>query len=453
MQYILFDVDKIKDYVFESFKPREVKGASEMIKCLDYYSETRMEKLMRNLKKTFKEIEVVYSKGGGGLLKTYNSDGKEICNWLEKNFSEYLLEGGSLTAVCYQKENGFKTPYAILNYLLRDRKSKKGLTLPLSSVEFQGEKSKCDSCGKRVFKHKIPIKNQTEPLRFCSICYEKRKRGKTKVQSLEDISDKELLVIYGDLNEAGAHLSALENEQNLIDFSKTVYQTLRCTRIQIEKILRQKGFNYLMPVIGGDDMIIFTHPNSFELIKDLLFSVEEILEGILNKPVRMNFSFLVAKYNFPIYHLFKISESLLTKTKDAYYQDKSRKTHHGFFWLWEGEYMPTERDVYTQKEFSEIFNTAKHIHSPESQIKRSTLHQLMELVSDHYEGQEKQLNTEYFLARHSEFENFVVQKERGADFMLNYEGEKIKLTRDVLEDIIHMGNLLYKTNGKIKEEK
>jgi hypothetical protein len=77
----------------------------------------------------------------------------------------------------------------------------------------------------------------------------------------------------------------------------------------------------------------------------------------------------------------------------------------------------------------------------------------MELVSDHYEGQEKQLNTEYFLARHSEFENFVVQKERGADFMLNYEGEKIKLTRDVLEDIIHMGNLLYKTNGKIKEEK
>ena len=41
MQYILFDVDKIKDYVFESFKPREVKGASEMIKCLDYDLGTR----------------------------------------------------------------------------------------------------------------------------------------------------------------------------------------------------------------------------------------------------------------------------------------------------------------------------------------------------------------------------------------------------------------------------
>jgi hypothetical protein len=166
----------------------------------------------------------------------------------------------------------------------------------------------------------------------------------------------------------------------------------------------------------------------------------------------MNFSFLVAKYNFPIYHLFKISESLLEKTKDAYYQDKSMQTHHGFFWLWEGEYMPTERDVYSQKEFSDIFNTAKHIHSPGSRIKRSSLHQLMELVSDRYEGQEKQLNTEYFLARHSEYENFMVQKDRGVDFILNYEGKKIKLTRDLLEDIINMENLLYKTKGKIKEE-
>jgi hypothetical protein len=453
MQYILFDVDKIKDYVFESFKPREVKGASEMIKCLDYYSETRMGELMRKLMETFKNIEVVYAKGGGGLLKTNDSNGQKICDWLEKNFSEYLKEGGSVTAVCYKKEKEFKTAYAILNYLVRNRKSEKSLTLPLRLVEFQGEKSKCDSCGKRVFKHKITIKNQAEPLRFCTICYEKRQKGKTKVQSLEDISDKELLVIYGDLNEAGAHLARLEKEENLVNFSETVYQTLRFTRIQIEKVLRRKGFKYLMPVIGGDDMIIFTHPNSFELIKDLLFSIEEILEKRLNKPVKMNFSFLVAKYNFPIYHLFKISESLLERTKDAYYKNNSKQTHHGFFRLWGVESMPTERDVYTEKEFSDIFNTAKHIHSPDSHIKRSSLHQLMELVSDQYKGQEKQLNTEYFLARHSEFENFVVQKERGVDFMLHYEGKKIKLTRDLLEDIIHMENLLYKTNGKIKEEK
>ncbi|UCH97775.1 MAG: hypothetical protein JSV88_13230 [Candidatus Aminicenantes bacterium] len=445
MQYILFDVDKIKDYVFESFKPKEVKGASELIKCLDYYSKTRMSELMSQLKKNFPGLGVVYAKGGGGLLKTNDSNGQEICNWLEKNFSEYLKEGGSLTAVCHPLEKDFKTTYAILNYLVRDRKSEKRLILPLSSVEFQGEKSKCESCGKRL--------HTNESLRFCSICLEKRQKGKTEVQSLEDISDKELLVIYGDLNEAGAHLAALEEEQDLADFSETVYQTLQAKRLEIEEKLKAKGFKYLMPVIGGDDMIVFTHPNSFELIKDLLFSIEEILGKKLNKPVKMNFSFLVAKYNFPIYHLFKISESLLEKTKDAYYKDKSKQTHHGFFWLWEGEYMPTERDVYTQKEFSDIFNTAKHIHGPGSRIKRSSLHQLMDLVSDRYEGKEKQLNTEYFLARHSEYESFVVQKDRGVDFMLNYEGKKIKLTRDLLEDIIHMENLLYKEKGKNKEEK
>ena len=446
MQYILFDVDKIKDYVFESFKPREVKGASEMIKCLDYDLETRKkEALLEKLTDEFKRVNIIYSRGGGGLLKTEDSNGEKICNWLEKNFSEFLQEGGSLTAVCHPKEKDFKTTYAILNYLLRNRKSEKRLTLPLHSVEFQGENSKCESCGKRL--------HTTESLRFCGICYEKRQKGETEVQSLEDISDKELLVIYGDLNEAGAHLAALEEEQDLADFSETVYQTLQSKRQEIEKELIAKGFKYLMPVIGGDDMIIFTHPNSFELIKYLLFSIEETLEEKLNKPVKMNFSFLVAKYNFPIYHLFKISESLLQKTKDAYYKNKIRQTHHGFFWLWEGEYMPTERDVYTQKEFSDIFNTAKHIHSTDSRIKRSSLHQLMELVSDRYEGHEKQLNTEYFLARHSEYENFVVQKDRGTDFMLNYEGKKIKLTRDLLEDIINMENILYKTKSKIKEEK
>jgi hypothetical protein len=445
MQYILFDVDKIKDYVFESFKPREVKGASEMIKCLDYDLGTRKkEVLLQKLTDEFKKVDIIYSRGGGGLLKTEDSDGEKICNWLEKNFSAYLKEGGSITAVCHPLEKDFKTTYAILNYLVRNRKSEKRLILTLRSVEFRGEESKCESCGKRL--------HTNESLSFCSICYEKRQKGKTEVQSLEDISDKELLVIYGDLNEAGAHLAALEEEQDLTNFSETVYQTLQSKRQEIEKELIAKGFKYLMPVIGGDDMIVFTHPNSFELIKDLLFSIEKILEEKLNKPVKMNFSFLVAKHNFPIYHLFKISESLLEKTKDAYYQDKSRQTYHGFFWLWEGEYMPTERDVYTQKEFCDVFNTAKHIHSPGSLIKRSSLHQLMELVSDRYEGQEKQLNTEYFLARHSEYENFVVQKERGVDFMLNYEGKKIKLTRDLLEDIINMENLLYKSKGKIKEE-
>ncbi len=452
MHYILFDVDKIKDYVFESFKPREVKGASEMIKCLDYYSTSRMGELMRIMMEKFPGLEVVYAKGGGGLLKTYDSNGPEICNWLEKNFSGYLKEGGSVTTVCYPLEKDFKTTYAILNYLVRNRKSEKRLILPLGSVEFQGEKSKCGSCGRRVYQHKIAIKNETEPLLYCDICLEKRQKGETEVQSLEDISDKEILVIYGDLNEAGAHLASLEKEEGLINFSETVYQTLQAKRLEIEKELIAKGFKYLMPVIGGDDMIVFTHPNSFELIKDLLFSIEKILGEKLDKPVKMNFSFLVAKYNFPIYHLFKISESLLEKTKDAYYKNKSTQTYHGFFWLWEGEYMPTERDVYTGKEFSDIFNTAKHIHSPGSRIKRSSLHQLMELVSDRYEGQEKQLNTEYYLARHSEYENFVVQKDRGEDFMLSYEGKKIKLTRDLLEDIIHMENLLYKAKGKTKEE-
>ena len=62
MEYILYDVDQIKNFVFDSFKPREVQGASELLKALDYtpenhdtHREEKKEILLRELTTEFRE--------------------------------------------------------------------------------------------------------------------------------------------------------------------------------------------------------------------------------------------------------------------------------------------------------------------------------------------------------------------------------------------------------------
>ena len=92
------------------------------------------------------------------------------------------------------------------------------------------------------------------------------------------------------------------HENQLKQFSRGISKVVDDARSHIESKLQDRGFKLLAPVIGGDDLFIFTHPASFELIKDDLFQLESSLP---ESGMKMNFSFLLAKYNFPIYHLFK----------------------------------------------------------------------------------------------------------------------------------------------------
>jgi hypothetical protein len=289
---------------------------------------------------------------------------------------------------------------------------------------------------------------------YCKVCLNKREKGKKLIgsDSLEDIikadwdkDNKDMLVIYGDLNNAGCHLSEIKNEWELQNFSNAVYEILNCTRKEIEEKLDLNGFKYLMPVAGGDDIIIFTHPAAFELIKDKLFSVEKKLEEKLPKPVNMNFSFLVAKHNFPIYHLFKMSEELLKKTKSKYYKDPKKRTHHGFFWLLEGGQKLSDEDVYLDCDFAALFGTAKIIHQ-QSSIKLSELYQVLELSFTSSSDLEKEMNIDYFLVRHEKLKSLLYNEY--ISYLMNKDHHKKKIARDMLEDIIRMEALLYDHNKK-----
>ncbi len=449
MEYILYDVDKIKDYVFDSFRPKEVKGASEFIKALDYDPKTKKkETLLQQLMDEYPDItddSIIYSKGGSGLITSSQNQGQDICDWLDKHFQEHT-HGGSLTAVFHKEEPSFATTMDILNFKGREQKSEKRITQDLKITVFdKEEKNRCGACGKRNSITTVPIGG--EPIPYCETCYSKRK-SKSEADSLEDIckDSKLILTIYGDLNEAGNHLSSIKEKKKLKEFSEGISEILEETRHKIETRLEEKGFESLAPVIGGDDMIFFTHPASFPLIFEELRLIEDALFQRLGKPMKMNFAFLLSKHNFPIYHIFQLSQSLLDKTKDAYYQlpaDGDKTSYYGLFKVLEGGHNPSEKDVYPAHQFHMLLEIAKQMQQ-DKKIHTSALFNILDLLSDKYSEAEGELNLLYFLVQHKEFESYI--KSTPPNFVLLHRGAEIKLTPTVLEDIILLQDLVGNEN-------
>ncbi len=479
MEYILYDVDKIKDYVFDSFRPKEVKGASELLKTLDYDPKTRKkEALLLQLTEEFKEItdeEIIYSKGGRGVFKSTANNGKIICPWLETQF-EKNVPGASLTAVYHQEEPHFATTMNILDFKAREKKSEKPVSRDLRIARFDKiekndkedttemdettdpeESTRCGACGKRTATKIIHIGDEDIP--YCEICHTKhhtlddKSKEKIAAESLEDLckvpglpDSKYILTIYGDLNEAGSHLANIEDEKGLKRFSEGIFDTLDHTRRDIESELARNGFKVLAPVIGGDDIIIFVHPAALSFIFEKLRCIEVSLSQLPFKEMKMNFSFLLSKYNFPIYHIFRLSQSLLEKTKDAYYavdpadpENSKKSSYYGIFKVVEGGRRPSQEDVYPADRFNTLYKIATQSRQDE-EIHKSALYNLLESISDRHSTAVREMNALYFLARHGEFRKYI--KYIPPDFYLVRDGEKIvKLTPAALEDIIILQEL------------
>lgn len=468
MEYILYDVNKIKDYVFDSHRPREVKGASEFIKALDYDPKSKKKNpLLHQLMDRFPEIKdesIIYSKGGTGLILSSLDNGNEICNWLEEEFSNYT-RGASLTAVFHKEESSFPITYDILNFKAREKKMEKMVSNKLEIIEFEKEETdRCGACGKRIGFHTVDLVDET--ILYCDSCYAKRtapiktEKKDTDAETLEDIckvaglpENKYILTIYGDLNEAGNHLSSIQNKSDLKTFSEGIFETLEQTRNEIESELEPNGFKLLAPVTGGDDLILFTHPAAFSLIFEKLCKIESSLNQRLGKNLKMNFAFLLCKYNFPIYHIFQLSQSLLEKTKDIYYNNKKEEkdngSYYGLFKVQEGGHRPTLEDVYPAEEFMALFDIGKRL-AKDKKIHTSALFNLLESISPEPMQEEKEINVLYFLARHSEFKDYI--NNAAPDFNLIHKGKDIKLSPATLEDVIMMmRDLTFKFDNLEKE--
>jgi len=453
MEYILYDVDKIKDYVFDSYKPKEVKGASELLKTLDFDIKTKKkEPLLQKLCKEFKEITdeaIIFSKGGSGIIKSTENNGKQICEWLESHFPKEV-KGASLTAVHHIAEKPNAIPMDILRFKAREKKSERLISKDLEINTFEkDENSQCKICGKRRTIKTRQIYDEVIP--YCKICDSKRHaldnqpKKEIDAETLEDIcklpnlpENKFILTIYGDLNQAGKHLGGINDAEEFKNFSETISSTIEKSRRDIESQLEEKGFKVLAPVIGGDDMLFFVHPASLPLIFENLTCIERKLSEGWGKEMQMNFAFLLSKYTFPINHIFQLSQSLLEKTKERYYEKGGDTSYYGLFKVLEGGHRPSFQDVYTLDQFKTLFKIVTQFQQ-DSKIRTSALYNLLESISPKHSSAEREMNTLYFFAQHREFKDY--REYIPSKFYLKHEGKKIELTAAALEDIITMKEL------------
>jgi len=411
MQYVSFDVDGIREYVFSAYRPSLVQGASELIKSALDCVENEEGEAIKELKNTFRDIEVIYSCGGTGLLKVKESNGEKVCKELEKIYAQ-MVPGSTLTAVWEKADNDFQTLLKKLSLKLRIEKNRKAINEKGNTMD-GNFKNRCSTCGRGNITNKIFIGGEEEHV--CESCNKKYMKVKDEryPTSIEDIPyDKErnphITLIYCDLNNAGRILFECKDENELRQKSETIYNINLKIIKNIKSDTRDKsGLHLITPVIGGDDLIFLLPAEKTFNVIDIIIFEEEVLK---NLGLSFSISFVVSHYHTSIYHLFTVASESLKRAKEIYYKEP---TTSGVDFVWLREGIPFKEEAgnffltakpYKREDFIKIKEIA--VNMLEEEIPPSYLYNLLEIVESEENENFKKINLFYYVHR-SEDDKFL----------------------------------------------
>ena len=407
MGYISFDVDKIQNYVFASYRPLDIHGASELVKTVEEDGEVLKEFLSR-----FSNPEIIFAAGGTGLIKIDSSEFRdEFLLEFEKLYE--IKTHGSLTAVFHPAEKFNETVFKSLQAKLRFRKSEKGLYETLSECLSHPNKL-CDACG--LLEHDGGPTDRNENL--CIVCRKKRETGRksrkqgeyNQADSLEDIAKladetmDNIAIIYADLSNMGKILMEhAEDESTLRDFSNNVYSRIK---MLIDKIVVENKLDgrFIAPVIGGDDLVLVIPSGSvFNVVNTILDSNELFLKEF---NTFFSVAFATSNYKYPISLLFESVKNLLQEAKEVSRKmgecviNFKRLTGHEFGTVLMRRYKIGREPSckpYTENEFREILNEIQEIYK--KNIPSSLLHRIYEIINEIDSHDEIDLNIQYILSK------------------------------------------------------
>ena len=378
---VSFDVDRIKDFVFTSVKPMEIRGASEMVRELtDEESLTdescSIYKLLGNF--GLSKDNVIFAGGGNGLLIVPADKAEKIVREIELRFAR-RTKVGSCTAVwqkfyphelllgpdggeCQSKalpkgigvipalSGGSTIPFGKIVQLLGDRlQEAKREKIVRGNFPISGILKRCTSCGILPAWKEYRVGEEIDWL--CEACYEKRLRGRKEIRSdekelpeaksINDIAGETaregrayIGVIYADVNRMGKMLSEMERIEQYHIFSETVTKVMEETKKDVVRELSLAG-RYQSPVVGGDDVLLVLPAN------EVLQAVMTLSEGIENgfkqegekiggdlaeklKKLRIGVGFVIVPQHFPLRFAVQYAEELMRKAKElGYSQEES----------------------------------------------------------------------------------------------------------------------------------
>jgi len=300
-EYLLvFDLDKIHEYVFATGRLKEIRGGSALMR------EATEKRVILDLLKGYSPQPAYIGGGAGKVVITANDDdhAREAADLLEKHVRERTISG-SLTAVVVPiKSNDFKAAVDEGDWKLRRRKSDKSLSLQLGMApvtEFcqscrampaichMDDRDLCEACCKKREKANTLKKAvqggtfwQQDPLgeKFIQVIQERYPEHLGDWHSFdlvpEDLSELAALgspenyigFIHCDGNHMGEHLKKLDGtRESYTSFSKLVNQAVYeaaaealaevYPKPRISKD-RKKMMPFDIVLVGGDDLILIT---------------------------------------------------------------------------------------------------------------------------------------------------------------------------------------------------
>ena len=362
---------KIGGYYLENYKLQEIRGASVL---LTHVEETVIPGFISD---RFIRECIIYS-GGGNIFAILpeDCDDKLIIEMERKaqeilisaNVAYYLSEPIPLKEILNDK---YITRIGKVERELSERKKMK-LFVPVKP-ELRGdeiinlesgekikidikkklntedtEKKLCTSCGRRQALYE-GSSEESEKLYLCASCFCKRQVGKEtkilkyhnlyelhtgckvakKLETLSDINDEHIAVVYGDGNNMGGVIQQFNKITQMMEFSRNVK---RITEEAVFKAMLECNIDKFEVVgLGGDDIFVILPGKkaikySVKLIDLYNKEFEKYLSTDSSQKSTLSVGVAIGKTSMPIQILLETAEGLL---KDAKQLSKQQENDNG----------------------------------------------------------------------------------------------------------------------------
>ncbi len=367
---ILFDTDRIKDYIFSTNKLTEVRGASAILESLNTVATPQ------KIKGMCKEAEIIYSNGGSTLIVAPELNADSIIREIEKLYRRQAV-GASISGekIAYEEGGNGGIPFGHLVRELATRlrkvKDEKPAETPMPMSQwFQI----CSSCG-RYPASVVPTGEAESSPPVCQPCNDKRVRGRAQrnifwegdpwwkrdqeyhreafldaafhkgdrrwhdeapedggagmfPQDMGEIGSTSTIpgyvgFLYADGNGMGRVLDRLRYKHEYFNFARDVD---RLTRDVVHQALlrraepRMVGGREIAPfeilLVGGDDFMLVTAADlAVDVATDILGDYEAKSKEKTGHDLTVSLGLVLAHANFPMYAMRDLAADLLKSAK------------------------------------------------------------------------------------------------------------------------------------------
>jgi hypothetical protein len=357
MRYlVIHDVDAIQRYVFATNRLREIRGASAL---LEHLNSSGTRDLIRQ-----HYGELIYV-GGGGAAAEFDTEeaAKAFSHAVSLLYAEQTGTASS-TGVVVEYDiqapdsdaQSFRSALIRAHQQLRDEKARRAhATHMLTCAYFK----RCQACGIYPAAHYDSHLPEQQGRFVCASCFTKRQqehespvhrrirkifgaRHKIAIRfplEVDDIGNAAnaggyIGVVYADGNRMGDRLQRITSKKSLQNFSRTIDQATRTAiasalTYRRDLLTHQHMLPILVPLCGGDDMVIITPGHqALQIAVEYLQSLQdrvrhkmpqEVADLLGSREVSSCAGVAIAKAHTPLSALLELAHDLCGSAKQRSY--------------------------------------------------------------------------------------------------------------------------------------